>query len=170
MFEKVLVANRGEIALRVIRACKELGVRTVAVYSKADETSMHVQLADDAICIGPGPSSQSYLMVDRIIEMRGDEAAIGIKNVTVNEPQFLGHFPGNPGFPGVLLIEGMAQTAGAICTYLQNTADDVILNALPLSFTYGLGQITTAFRSGATVVLEPFVYAQTAIETLRPRH
>ena len=54
-------------------------------------------------------------MVDRIIEIRGDESAIGIKNVTANEPQFLGHFPGNPVFPGVLLIEGMAQTAGAIC-------------------------------------------------------
>ena len=67
MFNKILIANRGEIALRVIRACKELGIRTVAVYSKADETSMHVQLADDAICIGPGPSSQSYLMIDRII-------------------------------------------------------------------------------------------------------
>jgi 3-hydroxyacyl-[acyl-carrier-protein] dehydratase len=54
-------------------------------------------------------------MVDRIIDMRGDESAIGIKNVTFNEPQFLGHFPGNPVFPGVLLIEGMAQTAGAVC-------------------------------------------------------
>jgi len=54
-------------------------------------------------------------MVDRIINMRGDESATGIKNVTANEPQFQGHFPGNPAFPGVLLIEGMAQTAGAIC-------------------------------------------------------
>jgi 3-hydroxyacyl-[acyl-carrier-protein] dehydratase len=54
-------------------------------------------------------------MVDKIINIRRDEFAIGIKNVTVNEPQFQGHFPGNPVFPGVLLIEGMAQTAGAIC-------------------------------------------------------
>src|SRR6266576_7014376 len=54
-------------------------------------------------------------MVDRIIDMQGDESAIGLKNVTVNEPQFLGHFPGQPVFPGVLLIEGMAQTAGALC-------------------------------------------------------
>ncbi|MFV1996084.1 MAG: acetyl-CoA carboxylase biotin carboxylase subunit [Verrucomicrobiales bacterium] len=67
MFQKVLVANRGEIALRVIRACKELGIQTVAVYSEADVDSMHVQFADEAICIGPGPSSESYLMADRII-------------------------------------------------------------------------------------------------------
>jgi acetyl-CoA carboxylase, biotin carboxylase subunit len=67
MFEKVLVANRGEIAVRIIRACKELNIRTVAVYSEADANSMHVQLADEAICIGKAPASESYLRIDRII-------------------------------------------------------------------------------------------------------
>lgn len=67
MFEKILVANRGEIAVRIIRACKELNVRTVAVYSEADANSMHVQMADEAICIGKSPSSESYLRIDRII-------------------------------------------------------------------------------------------------------
>ena len=67
MFEKILVANRGEIAVRIIRACKELNIRTVAVYSEADVNSMHVQMADEAICIGKGPSSESYLRIDRII-------------------------------------------------------------------------------------------------------
>ena len=67
MFEKVLVANRGEIAVRVIRACKDLNIRSVAVYSEADANSMHVQMADEAICIGKGPSSESYLRIDRII-------------------------------------------------------------------------------------------------------
>lgn len=65
--QKILIANRGEIALRVIRACREMGIATVAVYSEADEQSLHVQLADGAICIGPGPSQESYLKVDRII-------------------------------------------------------------------------------------------------------
>ena len=68
MFERILIANRGEIALRIIRACKELGIHTVAVYSKADERSMHVQLADDAICIGNSASAESYLHVPSIIK------------------------------------------------------------------------------------------------------
>jgi acetyl-CoA carboxylase biotin carboxylase subunit len=67
MFHKVLIANRGEIALRVIRACKELGIKTVAVYSTADSESLHVKLADESVCIGPPPSAQSYLNINAII-------------------------------------------------------------------------------------------------------
>ncbi|WP_428740997.1 acetyl-CoA carboxylase biotin carboxylase subunit [Tenacibaculum sp.] len=67
MFKKILIANRGEIALRVIRTCKEMGIKTVAVYSKADAESLHVRFADEAVCIGPAPSSESYLKMDRII-------------------------------------------------------------------------------------------------------
>ena len=61
------------------------------------------------------PHRYPFLMIDRVISMKGDESAIGIKNVTFNEPQFMGHFPGQPVFPGVLMIEGMAQTAGVMC-------------------------------------------------------
>ncbi|MEC8209025.1 MAG: acetyl-CoA carboxylase biotin carboxylase subunit [Verrucomicrobiota bacterium] len=67
MLKKVLIANRGEIALRIVRACNELGIKTLAVYSEADEQSLHVQLADEAICIGPAAGNLSYLKADRII-------------------------------------------------------------------------------------------------------
>ncbi len=69
MFSKILIANRGEIALRVMRTCKEMGIATVAVYSTADKGSRHVRYADEAYCIGEGPSNQSYLLMDRIIDL-----------------------------------------------------------------------------------------------------
>src|SRR4249920_2501707 len=67
MFEKILIANRGEIALRVLRACKELGIATVAVHSTADDTAMHVRLADESVCIGPPPARDSYLNMAAIL-------------------------------------------------------------------------------------------------------
>ncbi|MCD7060928.1 3-hydroxyacyl-ACP dehydratase FabZ [Pelagibacterium xiamenense] len=70
------------------------------------------------------PHRYPFLMIDKIININGDESAVGIKNVTYNEPQFLGHFPGEPIFPGVLIIEGMAQTAGAIVINLENKSGE----------------------------------------------
>jgi len=67
MFKKILIANRGEIACRVIKTCKDMGINTVAVYSDADENAMHVDLADESICIGGSTSSESYLVIDNII-------------------------------------------------------------------------------------------------------
>lgn len=67
MFNKVLIANRGEVALRIIRACKELGIKTVAVYSTEDANTLPVRMADEAVCIGPAPANQSYLIVSNII-------------------------------------------------------------------------------------------------------
>ena len=67
MFKKILIANRGEIAIRIIRACNEMGIKTIAVYSKADKNSLHVKFADEAICIGEGPAVESYLNIPRII-------------------------------------------------------------------------------------------------------
>ena len=82
MFKKILIANRGEIAIRVIRACKEMGIRTVAVYSKADEFSLHIKFADEAICIGAGPPLDSYLNIPRII------AAAEISNADAIHPGY----------------------------------------------------------------------------------
>ena len=67
MIKKLLIANRGEIAVRIIRACKELGIQTVAVYSEADKEALHVQIADEAYCIGPAPGPESYLNMTNII-------------------------------------------------------------------------------------------------------
>ncbi|NER17309.1 acetyl-CoA carboxylase biotin carboxylase subunit [Spongiivirga citrea] len=82
MFKKILIANRGEIALRIIRTCKEMGIQTVAVYSTADAESLHVRFADEAVCIGPAPSSESYLKVSNII------AAAEITNADAIHPGY----------------------------------------------------------------------------------
>ncbi|MCP3928412.1 MAG: acetyl-CoA carboxylase biotin carboxylase subunit [Bacteroidetes bacterium] len=82
MFEKILIANRGEIALRIIRTCKEMGIKTVAVYSTADKEGLHVRFADEAVCIGPPASSESYLSVPRIM------AAVEITNADAIHPGY----------------------------------------------------------------------------------
>jgi 3-hydroxyacyl-[acyl-carrier-protein] dehydratase len=81
------------------------------------DTGTTLEAADIATILKALPHRYPFLMVDRIINIRGDESGVGIKNVTINEPQFQGHFPGNPVFPGVLLIEGMAQTGGVLCIH-----------------------------------------------------
>ena len=82
MFKKILIANRGEIALRIIRTCREMGIKTVAVYSTADKDSLHVKFADEAVCIGPPPSKQSYLNMASII------AAAEITNADAIHPGY----------------------------------------------------------------------------------
>ena len=82
MFKKILIANRGEIALRIIRTCKEMGIKTIAVYSTADKDSLHVRFADEAVCIGPAPSRESYLNIPRII------AAAEITNADAIHPGY----------------------------------------------------------------------------------
>ena len=204
MFRKILIANRGEIAVRIIRAARELGIATVAVYSTADKEALHTLLADEAVCIGPGKATESYLninavlsaavlteaeaihpgfgflsenskfatmceevgikfigpsghvmdmmgdkinaraqmikagvpvipgsdgevhdseealphrypmlLVDRVLEV-SENTIVAIKNVTINEPFFNGHFPQYPIMPGVLIMEALAQTAGVL--------------------------------------------------------
>src|ERR671922_2299065 len=82
MFKKILVANRGEIALRVIYACKELGIKTVAIFSEADRNSLHVRFADEAVCVGPAKSTESYLKIPSVI------SAAEITNVDAIHPGY----------------------------------------------------------------------------------
>src|SRR4030088_1385270 len=100
MFKKILVANRGEIALRVICACKELGIRTVAIYSEADRNSLHVRFADEAICIGPPQLGQSYLNIPAVI------SAAEIANVDAIHPGY-GLLAENANFAEVCATSGI---------------------------------------------------------------
>jgi acetyl-CoA carboxylase biotin carboxylase subunit len=100
MFKKILIANRGEIALRVIRACHELGIKTVVVYSEADRDSLHVRFADEAICIGPPPAKESYLNIPRII------AAAEITNSDAIHPGY-GFLAENSSFAEICASSGV---------------------------------------------------------------
>ncbi len=100
MFKKILIANRGEIALRIIRVCKQFGIKTVAVYSKADQDSLHVRFADEAVCIGPPPSKESYLKIPRII------AAAEITNADAIHPGY-GFLAENASFAEICTSSGM---------------------------------------------------------------
>src|SRR4030088_930873 len=100
MFKKILIANRGEIALRVICACKELGIGTVAVYSEADRESLHVRFADRAVCIGPAKSAKSYLDIPSVI------STAEITNVDAIHPGY-GFLSENAGFAEVCEISGI---------------------------------------------------------------
>src|SRR3989442_6054004 len=100
MFKKILIANRGEIALRIICACKELGIGTVAVYSEADRDSLHVRFADQAVCIGPAKSAKSYLDIPSVI------SAAEITNVNAIHPGY-GFLSENAGFAEVCDVSGI---------------------------------------------------------------
>jgi acetyl-CoA carboxylase biotin carboxylase subunit len=100
VFKKVLIANRGEIALRIIRVCKQLGIKSVAVYSQADRDSLHVRFADEAVCIGPPPSKESYLKIPRII------AAAEITNVDAIHPGY-GFLAENADFAEICSTSGI---------------------------------------------------------------
>ena len=100
MFQKILIANRGEIAVRVICACKDMGIRTVAVYSEADRNSLHARFADEAICIGPAKSSRSYLDIPAVI------SAAEITNVDAVHPGY-GFLSENADFAEVCETSGI---------------------------------------------------------------
>lgn len=92
----------------------------------SEETKATLGVADLREILTLLPHRYPFLLVDKIVEIDGDSSAIGIKNVTVNEPHFMGHFPDHPIMPGVLLVEGMAQTAGAICARKAGTGSNLV--------------------------------------------
>src|SRR3569832_1016477 len=110
MFDKVLIANRGEIALRIHRACKEMGISTVAVHSTADSEAMHVRLADESVCIGPPPAAKSYLHIPSII------AAAEITGAQAIHPGY-GLLSENAKFAEIVTQHGM--------TFIGPTADHI---------------------------------------------
>ena len=115
MFKKILIANRGEIALRVIRTCKEMGIKTVAVYSKADVDSLHVRFADEAVCVGPAESSESYLKIPNII------AAAEITNADAIHPGY-GFLAENANFSKICAENGI-KFIGASPRMIKNMGD-----------------------------------------------
>ena len=145
MFKKILIANRGEIALRIIRACHELGIETVAVYSSADELSLHVRFADEAVCIGPPPGSESYMNIPSIL------SAAELTNSDAIHPGY-GFLAENPEF-------------AQICT-----DNDFVFIGPPAETILSMGEKATAKKSmneagvpvipGSTGVISSVVEAQ----------
>jgi acetyl-CoA carboxylase biotin carboxylase subunit len=121
MFKKILIANRGEIAMRLIRTCKEMGIKTVAVYSTADEESLHVRFADEAVCIGPPPSSESYLKMANIM------AAAEICNADAIHPGY-GFLSENPKFSNICKEHGI-KFIGASAKMIEKMGDKATAKA-----------------------------------------
>ena len=121
MFKKILIANRGEIALRIIRTCREMGIKTVAVYSTADRDSLHVRFADEAVCIGPAPSSESYLKMPNII------AAAEITNADAIHPGY-GFLSENAKFSKIC-EEHKIKFIGASCSMIGQMGDKATAKA-----------------------------------------
>ncbi len=142
MFSKVLIANRGEIALRIIRACQELGIGTVAVFSEADRESLHVRFADEEVCIGPAPASQSYLNIPRII------AAAEITGAEAIHPGY-GFLAENPDFAEICVRSGLA--------FIGPTADQIRV----------MGDKAVARRTVKEAGVEPVPGSETVVRDSR---
>ncbi len=150
MFKKILIANRGEIALRVIRTCKEMGIETVAVYSTADAESLHVRFADEAVCIGPASSSESYLSIPKIM------AAVEITNADAVHPGY-GFLSENASFAEVCEEYGV-KFIGPSAAMIRKmgdkiTAKDTMIKA-KVPVVPGSGGLVKNFKEGKKVALK----------------
>ena len=124
MFKKILIVNRGEIAIRVIRTCRDMGINTVAIFSEADRTSPHVLKADEAYCVGTPPASKSYMNIDKILEI------IKITGADAVHPGY-GFLSENANFAELISKAGavwIGPTSSAISTVIVPSLDGVMLN------------------------------------------
>ena len=139
MFKKILIANRGEIALRVIRTCREMGIKTVAVYSTADAESLHVKFADEAVCIGPPPSNLSYLKMPNII------AAAEITNADAIHPGY-GFLSENAKFSKICQEHGIKFIGASPLLRLSTSSRHVCASAAftPLSAALASASLVTS--------------------------
>ena len=169
MFNKILIANRGEIALRVIRTCKEMGIKTVAVYSSADADSLHVRFADEAVCVGPAPSADSYLNIPNII------AAAEITNADAIHPGY-GFLSENAKFSKICgengikfigaspeMIEGMGDKAAAKETMKKAgvptiPGSDGLIDNFTHCLNIGTGSLPTSDILPANIEIIDFVF------------
>ena len=141
---------RFEQSRRWCRAERHVNVK-MAIWRQGERAAMHeaepvtIETFDILRLLKSLPHRYPFLMIDRVIEARGDESGIGIKNVSINEPQFQGHFPEHPVMPGVLLIEGMAQTAGVLCVNAHSPGRKA---AACLFHEYRQGQVSQAGLTG----------------------
>ncbi len=184
MFKKVLIANRGEIALRIIRVCKQFGIKTVAVYSQADRDSLHVRFADEAVCIGPPPGKESYLKIPRII------AAAEITNVDAIHPGY-GFLAENASFaeichstgikfigPVILGSDGVVKSAGDAVDIAKEIGYPVIIKAVAGGGGRGMrivreeSELENAFKTASHEAEVGFANAAVYIEKFveQPRH
>ncbi|HEY0977380.1 MAG TPA: acetyl-CoA carboxylase biotin carboxylase subunit [Flavobacteriales bacterium] len=161
MFKKILIANRGEIALRVIRTCREMGIKTVAVYSTADRESLHVRFADEAVCIGPPPSKDSYLNMSRII------AAAEITNADAIHPGY-GFLSENAKFSRICQEHGI-KFIGALPEQIEAMGDKATAKATMIKAgvpvvpgTEGLITDTTVAKKEAKRIGYPVILKATA--------
>src|SRR5229473_3989 len=171
MFKKILIANRGEIAVRILRACRELGIRSVAVFSEVDRKSLHVRLADEAYPIGPAPSRESYLRIDKLMDVARRAGCDAV------HPGY-GFLAENAAFPRACAAAGPIENPDEAQALAQNMGYPVLLKAVAGGGGKGMrivardADFASAWRDASSEAMnafgDPRLYLEKYLE--KPRH